>query len=236
MSENQYGSIEKAVTGDYEFSIFAAIGEAWAKTKGAKWTFQVAFFYYFIVLIGLVLIAMGATMLLMTPAEDDPLNIIISIALQLAQTLLIMPIAMGLAMLGIKRSVDAPIAADSIFDYFSKMLSLLGTMILMYILLFIGFMLLVLPGIYLAVAYYMAMPLVVEKGLSPWRALETSRKAITKRWFSVFAFFFLMSLIVIISMIPFGLGAIWTLPMMLIAYGILYRNMFGVEAQTLSPA
>jgi uncharacterized membrane protein len=127
-----------------------------------------------------------------------------------------------------------PISAGSIFGYFSKMFSLLLTMILMYIMVLIGFLLLVLPGIYLAVAYYMAMPLVVEKGMSPWQALETSRKAITHRWFSVFGLFFIMSLILFVSAIPLGLGMIWTLPMLIIAFGILYRNMFGVEADTIA--
>ena len=104
----------------------------------------------------------------------------------------------------------------------------------MYIMITIGFILLILPGIYLMVAYYMALPLVAEKGMSPWRALETSRKAVTHRWFSIFGFFIVLSFIAFVSAIPLGIGMIWTLPMMLIAYGILYRNMFGVEAATIA--
>ena len=106
-------------------------------------------------------------------------------------------------------------------------------MLLMYLMILIGFVLLIIPGIYLMIAYFMAMPLVVEKGLSPWQALEVSRKTITHRWFSVFFFSIVMTLILIISMIPLGIGVIWTAPMMMIAYGIMYRNMFGVEAATL---
>ena len=34
-------------------------------------------------------------------------------------------------------------------------------------------------------AYLLAIPLVVERGLSPWQALEASRKAITQHWFKV---------------------------------------------------
>ena len=104
----------------------------------------------------------------------------------------------------------------------------------MYIMVLIGFLLLVIPGIYLMIAYYMAMPLVVEKGMSPWQALETSRKAVTHRWFSVFGFFIVIAIILVVSSIPLGLGLIWTLPMVMIAYGILYRNMFGVEAETVA--
>ena len=238
MSEGNYGSIEKAISGDYEFSIGSVLSEAWEKTSGAKWTIQLAFFYYFLVIIG-VLTAIGVMLAMLTDVSGDMSGdasgvVVLQLVLQLGMNLIIMPMAMGIAIIGIKRSVDAPISAGSIFGYFSKMFSLLLTMIIMYIMVLIGFLLLVLPGIYLAVAYYMAMPLVVEKGMSPWQALETSRKAITHRWFSVFGLFFIMSLILFVSAIPLGLGMIWTLPMMIIAFGILYRNMFGVEADTIA--
>jgi uncharacterized membrane protein len=98
----------------------------------------------------------------------------------------------------------------------------------------IGFVLLIIPGIYLAIAYYMAMPLVVEKGLSPWAAMEISRKTVSKRWFTMFFFGIVMMLILIVSAIPLGIGLIWTLPMAMIAYGVIYRNMFGIRNQTLA--
>lgn len=234
MSDNNYGSIEKAISGDYEFSIGDVLSEAWEKTSGAKWVIQVAFFYYFLVIIGVVVVMGTAVALLMGASDDVAFSVVMELVIQLGLNLIIMPIAMGIAILGIKRSVDAPIIAGSIFGYFSKMFSLLATLILMYIMIVIGLLLLVLPGIYLAVAYYMAMPLVVEKGMSPWQALETSRKAITHRWFSVFGLFLILGIIVFVSAIPLGLGMIWTLPMMIIAFGILYRNMFGVEPETIA--
>ena len=101
----------------------------------------------------------------------------------------------------------------------------------MYILVAIGFLLLVLPGIYLMVAYSLAMPLVVEKGLSPWQALEASRKAITKSWFRFIGLGLAIMVIMIVSMIPLGIGMIWTIPMAMIAFGIAYRNIFGYEGE-----
>jgi uncharacterized membrane protein len=50
----------------------------------------------------------------------------------------------------------------------------------------------------------------------------------------MFFFSIVISLIVMVSMIPLGIGLIWTLPMMMIAYGIIYRNMFGVRDETLA--
>ena len=234
MSDENYGSIDKALSGDYEFSIGSTISEAWAKTKGAKWPINIALSLYFLAFIGIFMLTTGATVMTADPTLEGGANPIVLIAMQIGQNLILLPIFMGIAIMGIKRSVDAPITSGSIFDYYSKMFPLLFTMILMYIMIFIGFILLILPGIYLAVAYYMAMPLVAEKGMGPWEALETSRKAVTHRWFSVFGLFFVLSLIMAVSMIPLGLGTIWTIPMMIVAFGILYRNMFGVESETIA--
>lgn len=46
-----------------------------------------------------------------------------------------------------------------------------------------GYLLLIIPGIYLQVSWCFALFLVVDKGLEPWAALEASRKAVAKQWF-----------------------------------------------------
>ncbi|VAW93809.1 hypothetical protein MNBD_GAMMA23-742 [hydrothermal vent metagenome] len=232
------GSIEKGMSGDYAFSIRAVLSEAWQKTNGAKWPVHLGFLYYFLIVLALIIVTMVASMALMT-APVDPLAeptapIIMQLILQLGINLIALPMMMGVVMMGIKRSVDAPISANLVFTYFQKMFSLLLAMIMIYIMVIIGLLLLVLPGIYLMVAYYMALPLIVEKGLSPWQAMEVSRKTISHRWFRMLGFFIVASILITISMIPLGIGLIWTLPMFIIAYGILYRNMFGVEATTLA--
>lgn len=234
LSTGDYGSVEKAIRGEYEFSIGSVLSEAWAKTSGSKWPFILAFIYYVLVIIA-VMMGLGVMMAsVMAVTEEPGFIVLVQLVTQLGINLIVMPMIMGIVLMGIKRSVDAPFSAGMVFNYFSKMLPLFATMILMYIMIFIGLVLLVIPGIYLMIAYYMAMPLVVEKGMSPWQAMETSRKAITHRWFSVFGLFIVMIIIISISMIPLGIGMIWTIPMMMIVYGILYRNMFGVEASTVA--
>ncbi len=229
-----YGSLEKALQGDYEFSIGAVLSEAWAKTSGSKWAFQLGFFYYFLVVMVIMLFVGMAMTGVMAMVQDPSKMILLQLLIQLAINLVALPMIMGLVMMGLRRSVDLPISGGMVFNYFSKMVPLFVTMLVVYIMMMIGFILFILPGIYLMIAYFMAMPLVVEKGMSPWQAMETSRKAITHRWFSVFTLFIIMLIILTISIIPLGIGMIWSLPMVMIAYAILYRNMFGIEAATLA--
>ena len=230
----EYGSVEKAIRGEYEFSIGSVLSEAWAKTSGSKMAIHLGFLFYFLVIMGLMMVLGLVTAGLVTVNDGPGGMVLVQLIMQLGMNLIGMPMIMGIVMIAIRRSVDAPIKASMVFGYFSKMLPLFATMIIMYVMVLIGFVLLVIPGIYLMVAYYMAMPLVVEKGMSPWQALETSRKTITHRWFSVFGLFFIMVVIITISMIPLGIGLIWSMPMMMLAYGILYRNMFGVEPATIA--
>ena len=54
----------------------------------------------------------------------------------------------------------------------------------------IGFMLCLLPGIYLLIAWSFSVPLVADKRLEFWSAMELSRKVVTRVWFQVLALAF----------------------------------------------
>ena len=97
-------------------------------------------------------------------------------------------------------------------------------------LIFLGFLLLVLPGIYLAVSYTFTYPLIVDKGLSVWEAMELSRKTVTKQWFKFFGLGLVSGFFIIISAIPLGIGLFWSVPTIYISYGLLYHHLFDEES------
>src|SRR6202158_2286186 len=51
----------------------------------------------------------------------------------------------------------------------------------------LGFALCLLPGIYLAVGYVFALPLVIDKKMEFWPAMEVSRRVVHRHWWSIFA-------------------------------------------------
>lgn len=239
-STDGYGSVERAITGDYHFVVGDVISEAWEKTKGAKWPILLALGLYILVYAAVTFTTQSlfAALSLTVIPEADGRNIGSVMSYSFLQNMVIsvatMPMMMGIFILGLRRAADAPLSVVSIAHYYDKTIPLALTLALMYVICIIGFVLLVIPGIYLSVAYYMAMPLVVEKGLGPWEALETSRQAISKRWFSVFGLCVLVGLINMLGGLALGIGLIWTVPFTAIAFGILYRNMFGCEAATVA--
>ncbi len=93
----------------------------------------------------------------------------------------------------------------------------------------IGFLLFIIPGIYLVVSYLFAELLIVDKKMDAWEALEESRKRITKKWFSYFAFLVVLAVINFLGLIPLGLGLIVTMPLTMMAVVVAYVREFYEE-------
>lgn len=232
-----YGSVEQGIAGHYELKIGEIISEAWQKTHGVKGSFFLAFLMYFAVMIvigigfGLLSLGLYGTWI---PQQTGEFHGGFFLVKQLVTLLLSLPLGVGIFMMGVRRAVDAPVQASMIFRYYGKSLTLLGAVVLFYVLTLIGFVLLVIPGIYLVFAYYFCPPLIADKGLPVWTALETSRKAISKKWFRFAGLCVLLGIIMMLSMIPLLIPLIWVAPMAAIALGIAYRNMFGCEPDTVA--
>ena len=219
------GSLEGGIAGNYNFSISDVISEAWAKTtNGAKGTIWLAVLF--------CNLAGAPVCILFVPISTIEIGlfgsmsgsqIVLLIALLMVYTVLLP----GLLMIGVKIASQRPTDAIEPFSYRGKALPLLITTILYYIMVTIGLGLMIFPGIYLSVAYIFAPLLVLDKNLGAWEALEASRKAVTHHWFKTFWLFWVFAMIYIIGAIPYGLGLIWTLPMGIIVYGILYIKIFG---------
>ena len=148
-------------------------------------------------------------------------------ALQFVSSWLSMLMTGGIMLIGVRRALEQRVSWKMVFAGFSKTLTITIALVLQAILVVLGFILLVLPGIYLTVGYALVLPLILDKGLGPWEALETSRKAIHKKWWSVFGLYLVMLLIAMVASIPLGLGLIWVVPMYFVVLGVLYVRLFG---------
>lgn len=224
---NQPSSVEDRPLNP-NWDIGAALSEAWALTSGFKGTFWGAF----LLSMGLAVLA-GIVAGLLTggaAAASSGAAIVFLILGQLIQLVITAPLTAGLFMISIKRASGKPVSAFMVFDYFPKTLPMFLAYLLVIVLVVIGLVLLVIPGIYLAVAYALVLPLIADKNLSIWQALETSRKGISTCWFRFLGLGILGLIIISISSIPLLIGLIWTLPWLYIAIGIVYRDLFGVSS------
>lgn len=200
------------------WDIGSVFNEAWQLTSGYKAT-----------LWGALLIYIGISIAVSLPFElIGKGSIIMMVLSQIAIGLATYPLYAGMTILGIKRSVGDATNAFMVFDFYSKTIPIFLLYLLMMILIAVGLVLLIIPGIYLMVAYSMAIPLMVEKNMGIWEALETSRKTVHKCWFQVFGLYLVILILVVVAALPLGIGWIWALPFANIVTGIVYRNLFGV--------
>ncbi len=209
-----------------DFTVGDLIREAWQKTSGAKG----AVWGGMIVMYGLIFgISFGgiAAFQGFYKGSDPAMLMGGSAAVQLVTSWLSMLMTGGIMLIGVRRALGQRVSWKMVFAGFSKALSITIAIVLQSILVMIGFLLLVLPGIYLSVGYALSLPLILDKGMGPWQALEASRKAIHKKWWTVFGMYLVMMLIYLVSAIPFGIGLIWTIPMFFVAIGVLYVRCFG---------
>lgn len=224
----QVPSIEEALSRGYDFQIGELLGESWQRVKGTKGIIMGGFLVFYAVMMAASFVLGGVLGVFGALNESPAAMIIGQLVIGILSSAVAYPFMAGINMIGIRRAADQALNFNEIFSHFGRTLPLVITAVVMMLLIYLGMLLLLIPGLYLAVAYMLAIPLVVERGLSPWQALEASRKAISQHWFKVFGLFLLLGLISMISAIPLGIGLIWSIPLFVIAMGVLYRTIFGV--------
>ena len=100
---------------------------------------------------------------------------------------------------------------------------------------FIGLLFLVIPGIYLTVAYLFAPYLIVDKNLDFWPAMELSRKKVNRHWFGIAAFCVVLLFINALACIALFIGLFITLPVSLYALAAAYEDII-TERTAAEPA
>jgi hypothetical protein len=227
--ETGSGGLEAGIAGRYSFQTGEVLSEAWEKVKGAKGTIFGGVFVMYVTSFLLGFICKAALSMLGIDQNNIVLTVITQLGLQLISMTVTVLFTGGLMMMGVRRAADEPISFSMLFDGFAKAKPLVIAMIFQSVMIIIGFALLIIPGIYLSIGYGLTYPLIMEKELGPWEAMEASRKAIHHHWFQIFGLYFVMGLIFMLSALPLGIGLIWTLPMGVITLGIVYRTVFGTE-------
>ena len=222
-------SVEEALARGYDFGIDNVINQAWALVKGSKGLINGGYLLLYAVLFaGMFVLAIALSLVGLLEAADGDNSFVTEQLFNLLSSAVSYPFIAGIYLIGIRLAAGQPVSINLVFSQFSKFLPLLITGVLMTVLIAVGYLLLIIPGIYLSIAYLLAIPLVAERGLSPWQALETSRKAIHQHWFKVFGLCLTLGLILLVSMVPLGIGLIWTMPLLTLSFGVLYRIIFGV--------
>lgn len=226
----------------YQLPINDTLKTAWQLTNGAKGTIWAALGVLFLCWIGIYLLE---TILVIFPPA------LLFIIAMIAQMLLFL-MQTGLFYLGIHRAFSLPIRYSVIFDTLNAGIAwkIIGLFLLQMIILFLPVVLMVaifyllttlhlftpmsstivyalgvIFSIYLFVKIFLGTAYVLDKKVNPWQAIKLSFVATKGNILPLIVIYLMQMIIFIISAIPLGIGLIWTIPFMIILYGVIYRRL-----------
>jgi hypothetical protein len=126
-----------------------------------------------------------------------------------------------------------PAAVGDVFTGFNVAIGpLILTGLISMLLIGIGTCLCILPGIYLFVSWLFAIPLVIDKKLDFWPAMETSRQVVGKHWWVVFALVLLGLLVHLAGFIACIVGWFIASPVVYGAIAYAYEDIFNRPGAT----
>lgn len=216
-------------TGGEELDVGTVLSHAWEKVDGAKMPFFVVMVVVggvalgITIVFGIVLAAIGDT------SGDLATVFLLNFLPGLLTAVVTMPMMGGAIVMGVRRAAGQEVSAGTVFGYFDKLGPLLALYFMQTIVTYVGFILLILPGIYLSVALSMSIPLVVERGLGPIDAMVMSVKTVHSQWLQTFLIGLVLFFIIMVACLPLGLGLIWAGPLAMISTGEIYRRLFGLQ-------
>jgi len=195
---------------DYQLDIGSCISRSWQLVKSDFWS-----------IVGVTLVAM-----LVTIAAGA-----IPFVGSIASLLLTGVITGGMYGFFLRKIRGQEASLGDLFAGFNgaRFLPLMLTGLLVSVLTVVGFLCCILPGIYLSVAWNLAIPLAFDKGLSPWEAMETSRKVLTRHWWLFLALGLLCTLIGIVGFLACIIGVFVAIPVCVGAVAYAYEDVFGTR-------
>lgn len=205
-----------------QLSLGDVVSESWNKLDGVKGSFWMAFIFFGLFSATLNVISKTLT----TEGELWFLQIVFT----LANYALNAVFSAGVLMMGAKCARGMVFSWKEMFEHFDQLFPLIIAGILVGIMQIVGYILLILPGIYVGIACAFTTLIIVDQKLGPIEAIKASFRlthSSVENFFLLIAIWVVFVLIILVSCIPLLIGLVWTLPMGVIAFGIVYRELRG---------
>ena len=136
------------------------------------------------------------------------------------------PLMGGLYLHFLKKIRGERVHVETAFSGFSNaFLHLLLASFVTGVLTTLGFICLILPGVYLCVAWFFTLPLVIDKRLDFWPAMQLSRRVISKHWWKFLGFLIVLGLVNLAGLICCCVGVFVTLTVSLAALMYAYEDI-----------
>mgnify|MGYP000070699340 CR=1 FL=1 len=242
------GNIESALKGDYRIDVKAILTESWQQTLKSRIAINLGLL--FSLLLGMLVSFLGSNYLggieavLADPQASMLLNVVVTIA--------VWPFIGGVEMMGVLHAVGMKTNVKMTFSFLQRASWVVLCALFTSVLISIGFQLLIVPGIFLAVTLSLTIPLVIEKKMTPMKAIILSIQTLRFKFLSLLYIYLILFLSLVLLFMPLALllessfaplgvmillvGMSFLAPLFYNVKGILYREIFGISLATNKPA
>lgn len=236
------GSIEKALSGDYELSIPSVLQEAWKYTIKNFLTFSPAIVALLVVQIAIFYIAIklqiGDPSLIFQMFDKPELieqGIFEAIFIaNFSYEVISAPIYAGVSLMAMSHTAGLSSTPKHIFKGLQFTIPLIIATLFSLVLQGIGGMIVPLLSMYLSVAFSNSMLLICEKRMPPVQSLWLSFRAVNKKLFPILGIYTVMMILLFFAAVSYGVFLIIVLPFFFHVKGIIYRNMFGITLKIIA--
>jgi hypothetical protein len=197
--------VNRLLTVPVQVDIKASFARAWELYKAHPFFFSL-FMLLIISIQGMVVIYVQAYMIVYS-------------------TLLAPPLYAGFYLVANKISRGEEVIYPDFFGGFRFWIPTAVISLLTQVLIAIGLIALIIPGIYLAVGYLFAIQMGIFGGLDPWSAMEWSRKLITRNWWRFLGLLLVLVVLNALGLLLAGIGLLFTVPLTFLVLYVVFEEI-----------
>lgn len=149
----------------------------------------------------------------------------ITLVSQVISQVFSMFIGLGLTRIGLNLVSGKDVAVGMLFGEGGKLLRAIGATLLFMLMLGVGFLLLIVPGVYLSLRYGQFMVAIVDRDLGVMDAFSYSSALTTHNRWNLLLLVLLATAIAIAGLLACGIGLIFAGPVVWLTYMVAYRWM-----------
>ena len=230
MKEVNTGRINQTLAKQYQFDVKGLLSKSASLTKmnfGSLLQGSVVLFLTFVVL-GIIVQPF------ITIHDDGTYTFEHQSIIEIVAICVVAPLLSGLYMMGVNQARGNKITVFSTFQYFPLFFLLALTQLINSILVQLGMMLLLVPGIYFYLASTFSLMLVADKKLTPISAIILSCRLFNAYWKQLVSIYAVIILLFITVPFTLGFSLIWVLPFYFSITGLLYQELAGDSSEDVS--
>ena len=149
--------------------------------------------------------------------------------IQIVAICIVAPLLTGLYMMGVFVARGVKTSVFTVFQFFPLIFLVALTQLVSSILVQLGMMLLILPGVYFYLASSFSLMLVADRKLTPISAIILSCRVFNAYWAQIASTFGVFFLLFVSVPLTFGFSLIWVLPFYFSMMGLLYQELIGEQ-------